>query len=262
MTRVDIGRASSRHFRRDVLATRTALLLFVLLAWEIIPRVGLIDRLSLVPISDATIEAARLIINGDVLPDLASTASLIGISFVIASVSGLIVGFMLWQAPGLYRLLSPYLTSYYALPIVVFYPALIAIFGLSSLPVIIIASAWAVVAVVISTVTGLDSIPRVYHKVAAVYRVPAYRRMTKVYVPAAAPLVFNGLRLAASYSIIGVMAAEFVLAPGDGLGYLVKYSYNNFQVLRLYAVVLIIIVLAMTVTTLVYRVERALVGRR
>lgn len=254
--------ASDTHFQRNVRRTRIALIVGVLALWEFLPRAGVIDELSLVPFSSAAREAVRLFVSGEILADVFSTLGMVLLSFVIAAVAGLVLGFGLWNLPSLYRLISPYLTSYYALPIVVFYPTLVAIFGLSSTPVVVIAVSWAIVAVIVSTVAGLNAVAPVHLKTAAVYRLGAWHQMVRVYIPAAAPLIFNGLRLAAGYSIIGVVAAEFVLAPGGGLGYVVKYSYNNFQVLKMYAVVLIIIALAMSLTTLVSRIERSVVERR
>ena len=78
---------------------------------------------------------------------------------------GLPLGVLLWRLETTRRILQPYLTTYYAIPIFAFYPLFIAIFGLGSMPVIIIAWAWAVVAIILQTVIGLDTVPEVLVKV-------------------------------------------------------------------------------------------------
>ena len=60
------------------------------------------------------------------------------------------------------------LASWYAVPFFVFYPLLVALFGLNSLPLIAIGVVIATPAMMLSTVTGLDRVPRVLRKVALV----------------------------------------------------------------------------------------------
>ena len=95
-------------------------------------------------------------------------------------------------------------------------------------PVIIIAWAWAVVAMVLNTVIGLNAVPEVLVKVRAQ---PAPLAVANVsarrYFPAATPYVFTGFKLAASYTVIGVIASEFIQAE-SGVGWFVGFSYNNF----------------------------------
>jgi NitT/TauT family transport system permease protein len=250
----------SRRIR--VLLARCGALGAVVVAWELLPRAGVLDAFTVVPFSEAVVRAVELLASGEVLGHLASTTLTILVSFLAAVLVGLPAGYLLWRHRLPYRLLNPYFTTYYALPIFVFYPALIAIFGLTVVPVIVIAAAWAVVAVIVNTVTGLDQMPPVYHKVIRIYRLTPWQAMRRVYLAAAAPLIFNGLKLAISYSVIGVIAAEFVLAPDDGLGHLVSFYYNNFALADMYAAVIIIIVFATIATAAVGRVEGAVRGRR
>lgn len=241
--------------RRRVLGTRIALIAAVLAAVEILPRAGVVDRVTLVPLTEILTELVRMLGAGVLTPHLLSTGSMVVAAFLLASVSGMLLGYLLWLSPRAYALLDPYLTSYYAMPFFAFYPVLVAIFGLSKVPIVLLAWAWAVVAVIVGTVGGFRKIPVVYHKVAAVYRLGHWQAFRKVYVPAAAPLVFNGIKLALSYSIIGVIASEFILAP-SGLGWLVSYDYENFAVAQMYAVITLIVVLTIVLTSLIGAVQR------
>lgn len=244
-------------YRRRVLLVRVAIVALVLAVVEALPRLGVVDPLTLVPLSEMTEQLVVLLSAGVLTPHLMSTGSMVIAAFVLACVSGMLGGYVLWRSPRTYRVLDPYLTSYYAMPFFAFYPVLVAIFGLSRTPIILIAWAWAVVAVVVGTVGGLRKIPVVYHKVARVYRLSRWQSFRRVYVPAAAPLVFNGVKLALSYSIIGVIASEFILAP-NGLGWLVSYNYENFAVAQMYAVMLLIVVFTVVLTSVIGIVQRRL----
>jgi NitT/TauT family transport system permease protein len=244
-------------YRRRVLLVRVAIVVAVLVAVEALPRLGVVDELTLVPLTEMADQLVVMLGSGVLTPHLVSTGSMVLAAFLLACASGMLGGYVLWRFPRTYRVLDPYLTSYYAMPFFAFYPVLVAIFGLSRTPIILIAWAWAVVAVIVGTVGGLRKIPVVYHKVARVYQLSGWQAFRRVYVPAAAPLVFNGVKLALSYSIIGVIASEFILAP-NGLGWLVSYNYENFAVAQMYAVMLLIVVFTIALTSAIGVVQRRL----
>lgn len=243
------------RYSQRVLATRILLVLTVLAAIEVLPRSGAVDPLTLVPLSEMVEQLGVMADSGLLGEHFAATGSMVVAAFVLACLSGMLGGYVLWRSPRSYRVLDPYLTSYYAMPFFAFYPVLVAVFGLSRTPIVLIAWAWAVVAVIVGTVGGLRKIPVVYHKVATVYQLSRWQAFRRVYVPAAAPLVFNGVKLALSYSIIGVIASEFILAP-NGLGWLVAYNYENFAVAQMYAVMLLIVVLTVVLTSLIGMAQR------
>ena len=66
---------------------------------------------------------------------------------------------------------------------------------------------------IIATLNGLDRVPRVLTKVARVHRMGTIATALRLKLPAAAPHLFTGVKLAVSYAFIGVIASEFILAP-------------------------------------------------
>ena len=99
-------------------------------------------------------------------PDLPS----VGIAIVLSIVGGFTIGFWLHWFPPLRRAVDPFLAAYYAIPHFAFYPLLIVIFGLGSLPLIVLATLFAMVAMIVATLAGLDRVPRVLLKTARVHR--------------------------------------------------------------------------------------------
>ena len=75
--------------------------------------------------------------------------------------------------------------------------------------------------------------------------------------------MFTGLKLAASYTVIGVIASEFIQAE-SGVGWFVGFSYNNFAIQNMYAAILLILAFAVLVNSLLLRLERRIwtAGRR
>lgn len=175
-------------------------------------------------------------------------------------ITGVPLGYLLWRSRGVARALNPYLTTYYAIPVFVFYPLLLAIFGFNVTPIVIIAWAWGVVAVALSTAIGFGHVRTAYVKVGRAMNLGRWEIVRRIMFRAAVPYIMTGLKLGSIYSLIGVVASEFILAT-QGLGFLVAFSYNNFRPSEMYAGILLIMVLAIALNALLSTVERRLYAR-
>jgi NitT/TauT family transport system permease protein len=94
-----------------------------------------------------------------------------------------------------------------------------------------------------ATLTAIDRIPHVYGKVARITRMSAWQTALRIKLPAATPHLFTGLKLAVAYSVIGVIAGEFILATA-GLGRRLTLSYNEFDSPTMYGLILLILIFA------------------
>jgi NitT/TauT family transport system permease protein len=171
------------------------------------------------------------------------------------------VGAIVHALPRVRRALDPLLASWYAVPFFVFYPLLVALFGLNIMPLVVIGMIFAAPAMMLSTLTGLDRVPRVMHKVARVHRLTRLQEIRLVTVPSASPHLFTGLKLSFAYAFIGIIAGEFILS-GGGLGYGVADAYNSFEGPRMYAFMLIVLLISTGVNGILYVLDRRLARRR
>ena len=144
---------------------------------------------------------------------------------------------MLHATPRGRRIVDPLLATYYSVPVFVFYPLFIVLFGLNSIPKTVIGFLYAVVAMIINTLNGLDRVPSGYWKTAKAYQLTPAASATYIIFPSAGPYLFTGAKLAVVYSFIGVIGSEFILSSG-GLGYRISFSYNNFQSDVMYGLIL------------------------
>lgn len=233
---------------------RWALVLAFFGLLEIAPRVGFGDAITLIPLSQMLTTLVALAASGQLTPHVLATLTEFLLSFAAAAVTGTASGLVLWRFTGLRKALNPYLTTYYAIPIFAFYPLFLAIFGANIIPIVLISWAWAVVAVVLNTAIGLDEVPPVLHKLGRAMNMSARKRIFRILLPASAPYLFTGLKLAVVYSLIGVIASEFILST-QGLGYLVSNAYANFRTAELYAAILLILASSVILTSFVNRLE-------
>lgn len=202
-----------------------------------------------------------LIVAGKITDDVAQTFTTVAIAFALSVVVGFVLGALIHALPRVRRAVDPLLASYYSIPFFVFYPLLIALFGLNTIPLIVIGFVFATAAMVISTLNGLDRVPRAMIKTARIMRLSPARAVISITLPSAAPYLFTGLKLALAYSFIGVIAGEFILS-GGGLGYSIAYAYNNFDNQTMYALMMFVLVIATVINGVLHVLEQRMLRRR
>jgi NitT/TauT family transport system permease protein len=246
---------------RAVLATRIGIAVGAFLALEALCRGGIISPRVMIAPSAMVASMLDLLVSGDITDDIVRTTMTVGIAFVGAVVLGFATGVGLHAVPRLRRAADPLLAAYYAVPGFIFYPLLVALFGLNVLPLIAIGLLFAAPAMVIATLLGLDRVPPVLRKCARMHRLGRWRTLVHVVLPAAMPSLFNGIRLAFAYAFIGVIAGEFILS-GGGLGYAIGYAYESFEARRMYGLLLFVLLLAVVLNGILYAWETRLARRR
>lgn len=225
-------------------------LAIILLFLEIGPRSGLVDAFTLPPLSTILVRTAQLLADGTFWHShLGPSLLAILLAFLLAAVGGIVVGLVLWRFAFLRRAFDPWLSIYYAIPTFALYPLLVVIAGIGLVPVILLGTLLAIVSVITATLDGLDSIPPITIKLARALQLSTVDYVFKILIPSTINHIVVGLRLALSFSIIGVMASEFILST-YGLGYFISYAYDHFSLNDMYAGIVIVLFLALSVNFL------------
>jgi NitT/TauT family transport system permease protein len=239
---------------------------------EVIARTGMIKRSTLIPVSEMFVTLWKLFLPGGVQAGLLRDSSIaanffltfgeILLSFTLAVSAGFPLGILLWKLKPLARILNPYLVSYYAIPVFALYPIIVGIFGVGMVSITFMGWLFAIAAIIISTATGFGEVDkRIYPNVGRSLRLSRWKIFLWIYFPAATPHIFTGLKLGFIYSIIGVVASEFILST-KGLGHLVRFSYSAFETDIMYASMLLIVIMAVVINSALMRIEGWLYGRQ
>ncbi len=236
---------------------RVAVIAAAVAALEALCRSGAVNRLTMIPPSEMVAALYALLATGRVNDDsrftLQNTVAAIGVSIV----AGFLIGAAVHAFPRLRRVLDPLFSAYYAVPTFVLYPLMIVAFGIGATSLIAMGAMFGVVAMVVNTLIGLDRVPSSYAKTARVLRLGPVRTLLAVRLPAAMPNVVTGIKLAVAYSVIGVVAGEFILAT-DGVGKRISFAYNDFDTRTMYALMLLIISAVMVLNAFLHRWEQRL----
>jgi NitT/TauT family transport system permease protein len=230
-------------------------------AIEVLCRTGVISAQILPAPSLIAATLYGLLLSGKLNSDIAETSGNIATSAIIAVCGGIAFGVIIHAAPRLRRALEPFLASYYALPFFAFYPVFIVLLGIGSGPIIAMGTLFGIVAMIISTLNGLDRVPRALWKTANLYRLGPLATVLRITLPSAAPHLLTGVKLAVTYCFIAVIAAEFILSS-SGLGYSIAYAFNNFETLNMYAIVLLILAASIALNRLLGTIEAVVMRRR
>jgi NitT/TauT family transport system permease protein len=227
---------------------------------EILCRTGVIAHTVLLAPSEMAVSLWNILRGGELNSDILTTLRNVLLSAVLSSVLGFVLGAIIHALPRVRGAIEPLLASYYAIPTFMFYPIFIVMFGVGAQAIIAIAVLLSVVAMITATLTGLDRIPPVLRKTGTVFRMSPAARALMIDLPAAAPYLFTGIKLTFAYSLIGVIASEFILS-GAGIGYAIAYAYNNFNNQRMYGLMLLVIIVAIAANAGLDAIDRRLQSR-
>lgn len=246
---------------RRAAAYRFVLLLAIVGVLEVLCVTGRIDKLTMQPphriIQDLVLMVGSGKHNGAILKTMTNAT----LAFMLAIGFGVPVAVLLYWLRSAREVLDPLFAAYYAVPVFAFYPLLIITFGLGDLPQILIGFMLAVVAVIVNALNGLDRVPRVLLKTARVYGMGRLETVSTIMLPAAAPHILTGAKLAVAYALIGIIGAEFIMSRG-GMGYEISFAYNNFDNATMYPLIVLIFVASITVNSALAAWERRLLQRR
>lgn len=195
--------------------------------------------------------------NSSYLSDLKRTLVDIGISFAIGTVGGALFGVMLGYLPWLRRALEPLIVALNAVPKIILYPLILAIFHVGSTAQIVMGSIHAIFPMLIMVTAAVANMPPIYRRLGRSLQASQWQVLWHITLPAIRKPFLTGMRLAVSLATIGVILAEF-FATVTGLGRSLRQAYTFLQYGSLIGTVLLLMVICFFGSFLVWMIERRL----
>ncbi|HSS70191.1 MAG TPA: ABC transporter permease [Casimicrobiaceae bacterium] len=251
-----IAAPGSRGLASPVARVRIAIIVVALLAWEGLAASGLVIH-DVVPSLGKIVSALwKLLSTAPLYANLGATLYEVVISLVIGGVTGAIVGLVLGGNRFLGRAFEPYLHYLGPTPKIIFFPIMIMWFGVGGGSKIAMGALSCFFPVALSTAVGMRQIEPVLVRVGQSFRASTAQMVAKIYLPAMRPAMLTGLRLGLGVAVIGVLLAETKLS-NRGLGYLVIQRYTNFDMPGMYAILIVVFLLAIVGNALLSRWSKA-----
>ena len=177
------------------------------------------------------------------------------ISFLIASILGLIIASILWLNTTIADILDPYLTIINSLPKVALGPLIIIWVGASINSIIVMALMISLILSIINIYNSFLSTDKNYIILLKSFKTTKLKIFTKVVVPSNLKNIFNAFKINISMSLIGVIMGELLVSK-KGLGYLIMYGSQVFNINLIITSVFILGVLSFLIYYVLSLIEK------
>lgn len=224
----------------------------LLTIWELAVRANLTLAQSL-PSPGQIVQG--LVANGDVIyantiPTVMETV----LGLLIATALGLLLAILLDLSTWLRRAIYPLLIVSQTIPIVALAPLMLIWFGFTIAPKLIVVMLYCFFPIAVATADGLASAEADLLKLLKSMGASRGQILWLVRLPGALPAFFSGLRIAATYSMTGAIAGEFVGAE-KGLGIYMLTSTNSHALPVVFAAIAVTAALSLALFALVNLLE-------
>jgi NitT/TauT family transport system permease protein len=203
----------------------------------------------------------ELFTSGEIYPHLWTTGQELVLGYVIGVGGGVIGGYALGRSPRLAAIFEPYVMAFYGVPKIALAPLFIIWFGIGVWSKVALASIMVFFLVFYNVFSGVRSVDRELVNLTLVMGANQRQLTYHVYLPAAAPFVMLGMRLAIPYSVIGVIVGEFTSAT-QGLGLFIHEASSTYDPAGVFAGIAILLAFVMTANFLAGRLEHRLLRWR
>ena len=229
--------------RAAIRLARVLLLAAVLLAWELLPRLGVVAPDLLPPFTDVAHTLAILLTRATFLRDIATTALEIFTSFLIAVPLGAVFGLLIAESPYFARVFDPLLFFLFSIPKSIFLPMFILTLGIGFWQKVGFGCFSTTLLVLLSTQAAVRSVRPDHLLVARSYGARPGQIVLRVYLPSMLPIILEALRLALIFTFTAVTLAE-MYASSTGVGHEIETWGENFMMPQLLAGVLLMSITA------------------
>lgn len=246
-------RAHHRHHHRIALG-RLSLLLLFLGFWETASRLAWIDSFFFSSPSGIIWYLCQMLADHSFFTHTSVTLLETIASFLLVTVFSLSAATLLWYQNNLSEILEPYLVVLNSLPKSALAPLLIVWLGTGMNTIIVAGISVAVFGSVISLYTGFCQVDPEMCKL--IYTLGGSRKdaLVKVILPSSIPLILSSMKVNIGLSLVGVIIGEF-LAARRGLGYLIIYGSQVFQLNMVITSIIILCAIAMVFYKLIQSIE-------
>lgn len=211
----------------------------MLAAWHVATSAQWVPAQILPPPATVVEAFSALAADGQLLDNLAISLSRVAYGFFGGALAGLLFGAGMGFSDAFARAVRPTFLIVAQIPILAWLPFLMLLLGIGEALKIVLVAKAVFTPMTLSTATGIRSVPARYLELARVLGLSRWRTLRKVVLPATVPHLFSGFRYGLTHAWMALVAVE-LLASYEGIGYLMVYSRQLFQLDVMVAVMLVI----------------------
>ena len=236
-------RKHKRH-HHEITSWRTILFVLFLILWEVSADLKWIDSFFFASPSRVVRCFAEQLRSNSMLSHIGVTLFETLFSFLLVLILSLLVSTLLWYSAKLSEILEPYLVVLNSLPKSALAPLFIVWLGTGAKTIIVAGISVAIFGSIISFYTGFQQVDR--EKITLIHTLGGCKRdaFFKVVLPGSVPILLSTAKVNVGLALVGVIIGEF-LAARRGLGYLIIYGSQVFQLDMVITSIIVLCIIAL-----------------
>lgn len=225
-------------------AARIAVLIAFIALWELTSALSLIDPFFFSSPSRIVLLFIDMCKNFEIFIHTGITLYETILSFLIVNILSILVSVIMLSFDRFSQIVEPYLVILNSLPKSALAPLIIVWLGTGSKTIIVAGISVALFGSIINLYTGFMQVDTEKRKLITTLGGSKKDQLTKVIIPASIPIILSNMKVNIGLSLVGVIIGEF-LAARQGLGYLIIYSSQVFQLDMLIMSIIILCLIAL-----------------
>jgi len=254
---VDDDEAAERRVRRYSAVWRWSLGAGLVVAWEVLTRLKVIDPYYFSSPSTIVNTAYVAATQGSLYVDIGYTSAATIVGFILGVTAGAVVGLSTWWSKIYGRVSEPYLVTFNAIPKLALAPILIILFGIGFQSKVALAVALTIVPAALAAYGGVKSVDRDLETLLFSLGASRFQVFSKVVVPWAMPWIVSSLRVNIGLALAGAIVGEFI-ASRYGVGRMILYAGQIMDINLVWVGVVVLSILALVMYVVVMTAERYL----
>ena len=210
-----------------ILTTQISIVVIFIILWEVLANQGVIDSFIMSKPSRIWNTLLNLTSN-DLLKHLGITCLETIIGFSLGTVLGILIAIILWWSDFLSKVSEPFLVVLNSLPKVALGPVIIIWVGAGMPAIIVMALSISLIVTILQNLNGFLGTDKEKIKMAKTFGANKFQILNKVVIPSNISTFIKSLKVNIGLSLVGVISGEFLVSKG-GLGYLIVYGGQVFQ---------------------------------
>jgi NitT/TauT family transport system permease protein len=227
----------------------------VLLVWQFLPGALGVPKFIIPKPTDMLVEGQRMIARENLGRHFMSTTWTAVAGFVLGSLFGAGVGYLLGMSRFWEKVLSPYILAMQIAPKVAFAPLFIMWFGYSFWPKLLTTILVVFFPILVNVVQAVRVADRDLINLARAYTMTGTQTFWKILFPLSLPALMAGLRIGATLAVIGVTVGE-LLGGNTGLGFLITYGEGQSNTAMVFDAIVLLTAIGIVLYGIVGVIER------
>lgn len=224
----------------------------VLAGWEVAGRIPVSP--SFPTFLNTAVATVGMVLDGSLPAGLAITLVPLLIGFLICTLLGVAIGVAMGLAPRIEWLGVPLFIVLQAAPLAALVPLIIMAYGIGLTTKVLIVCVMAMPVIVLNSFKAVRNAPLSLIEMGRAFLGNRRQLIFQIILPAAAPVIFAGLRLGLASGFVGAVLAELLVTP-TGVGDIITYNQSIAEYPKMYGAIAVVIAVSVVFIELLERIE-------